>query len=228
VPSEPPLRRPAYLPTTSGRARPLPPDERRAMLVAATLPLLAQHGPKVTTKQIAAAAGVAEGTIFRVFADKCELINAAIEKALDPEDSLADLTAVDITLPLDKRVVEIARIMQGRLIQMFNIMIAMRMSGPPRGNPPSAPPGPPASTKQSNEKILAEVVRLLEPDRDRLRRPVEEVVQILRLLTFSGSHPLITYGNLLSAEDIAATVLDGVRRRPGEDTDPPTTGELRC
>jgi hypothetical protein len=151
-----------------------------------------------------------------------------VEQALNPEASLAELAAIDVTLPLDKRVIEITRILQGRLIQVFNIMIAMRMSGPPRGNPPSAPGGPPVSTKPSNEKILAEVVRLLEPDREQLCRPVEEVVQILRLLTFSGSHPFITDGNLLSAEDIAATVLDGVRRRPDQDIDPPSTGGIRC
>jgi AcrR family transcriptional regulator len=198
------------------------------MLVAATLPLLAQHGPKVTTKQIAAAAGVAEGTIFRVFTDKCELINAAIEQALSPDGALTELAGVDIALPLDKRVIEITGILQRRLNLVFNVMIAMRMSGPPRGNPPSAPPGPPASVKPSNEKIFAEVVRLLAPDRERLRRPVEEVVHILRLLTFAGSHPFIADGGQLSAEDITATVLDGVRRRPEEDTGSPTTGGIRC
>ena len=44
------------------------------MIVEATLPLLLEHGEMVTTRQIAEAAGIAEGTIFRVFADKDELI----------------------------------------------------------------------------------------------------------------------------------------------------------
>ena len=47
----------------------------------------------------------------------------------------------------------------------------------------------------------------------------------LRLLTFSGSHPLIAEGHLLSAEDIATTVLDGVRARS---TGSPTTGGPQC
>jgi len=72
------------------------------MLIAATLPLIAQHGQKVTTKQIAAAAGVAEGTIFRVFADKNQLLDAAVQQAMDPEVTLAELVGVDITLPLDE------------------------------------------------------------------------------------------------------------------------------
>jgi len=62
--------------TKTTRATALPPDERRSMIVAATLPLLLEHGDRVTTKQIAEAAGIAEGTIFRVFADKDALIAA--------------------------------------------------------------------------------------------------------------------------------------------------------
>ena len=54
------------------------------MIVEATLPLLLEHGEMVTTRQIAEAAGIAEGTIFRVFADKDELIAAVVEHAVDP------------------------------------------------------------------------------------------------------------------------------------------------
>ncbi|HBX79727.1 MAG TPA: TetR/AcrR family transcriptional regulator, partial [Propionibacteriaceae bacterium] len=49
------------------RAAPLSPDDRRRALIAATRPLLAEFGPDVSTRRIAEAAGVAEGTIFRVF-----------------------------------------------------------------------------------------------------------------------------------------------------------------
>ena len=52
------------------RAAPLPPDERRRRLVEATLPLLVEHGRGVTSRQIAEAAGVAEGTVFRAFESK--------------------------------------------------------------------------------------------------------------------------------------------------------------
>ena len=61
------------------RASALPPDERRSAIIDATLPLLLEHGEMVTTRQIAEAAGIAEGTIFRVFADKDEVI-AAVDR----------------------------------------------------------------------------------------------------------------------------------------------------
>ena len=79
--------------TTSGRAAALPPEERRAAIVEATLPLLMEHGELVTTSQIAAAAGVAEGTIFRAFPDKEALLSATLEAAMDMAPLEGTLTA---------------------------------------------------------------------------------------------------------------------------------------
>lgn len=203
----------------SERARPLPPDERRASLIAAAIPLISEHGLKVTTKQIARAAGVAEGTIFRVFTDKTELIQAAINSAFDPEQTLSELGAIDIGLPLHERCLAITTVLQGRLVAVFKIMIAMRMApGQPKYRPklgsepgPAGHPGP--RTDPKTEEIAAEILRLLAHDRDRLTRPIEEVAHLFRLLTFSGSHPFISDGQVLTAEQITSTILDGVRRR---------------
>ena len=66
------------------RARPLSPEDRRAAILDAVIPLLIDHGAAVTTAEMAEAAGIAEGTIFRVFPDKASLLHAAIERSLDP------------------------------------------------------------------------------------------------------------------------------------------------
>ena len=66
------------------RASALPPDERRSAIIDATLPLLLENAEMVTTRQIAEASGIAEGTIFRVFADKDAVIAAVIDAAVDP------------------------------------------------------------------------------------------------------------------------------------------------
>jgi AcrR family transcriptional regulator len=174
------------------------------MLIGATRALVAQFGPKITTKQIAEA-GVAEGTIFRVFRDKEELVQAAIGQTLDPTPVMAELLGVDTTLPLRDRLIVVTEIMQRRLIQAFNLMIAMRAYGPPEvRHRPRVP------------VIMNEVVRLLEPDADQFRCPPAEVARVLRLLTFAGSHPLIADGNLMTAEEIVAVVLDGTLAKTGE------------
>ena len=175
------------------------------MLIAATIPLLAQHGTRVTTKHIAEAAGVAEGTIFRVFKDKDELVKVAIGQALDPAPALAELRAIDMTLPLRVRVLAVTAIMAKRFDQIFNLMIAVRAGWPP-GNPVDRLRPP----QRNHEAILEEMERVLAPDQDRLRIPVGEVVRIIRLLTFSASHPVISDGRGLSADEITEVLLDGV------------------
>ena len=64
------------------RARPLAPEDRREAIIAATRPLLYDHGRDTTTKLIAEAAGIAEGTIFRSFSTKDELFDAVLELSL--------------------------------------------------------------------------------------------------------------------------------------------------
>ena len=83
------------MPVRSERARRMPPAERREALINATLPLVLWHGPGVTTRQIAEAADVAEGTIFRVFEGKEALIRAVTERAFDPAPALAEIAAID-------------------------------------------------------------------------------------------------------------------------------------
>lgn len=187
------------------------------MLVVATLPLVAKHGLKVTTRQIAEAAGVAEGTIFRVFPDKEALVRAAIGKALDAKPVLTELTTVDMRLELHDRLVLVTDILQRRFLMVFNLLLAVGMHGPPDDVDEHR-----RAARPQHESILLEIGRILEPDCDKLRCPVPEVVRILRLLTFSGSHPLITDGRLLTAEEITDVLLHGTLRHEE------TRGDATC
>ena len=65
-------------------------------MIAATRQLILDHGPEVTTRQVAEAAKVAEGTLFRVFPTRRDLIAATIADHLSSE-RLADIFAATLT-----------------------------------------------------------------------------------------------------------------------------------
>jgi AcrR family transcriptional regulator len=190
------------------RARPLPPGERRAALIDAVLPLIRQHGADVTTRQIADAAGVAEGTIFRAFPDKESLIRAALDAAFDPAPTVELLDAINRSDPLEGRVAAAVRILQARLASVNELMTALRLH-----RPPDDAAGRHERARTRTEMVHQALARVLEPDRTELRVPVAEAARVLRLLVFAGSHPLITDGQPLTTRQIVGVLLDGLRTR---------------
>ena len=185
------------------RATPMTAEDRRATLAEATLPLLLEHGRAVTTKQIADAAGVAEGTIFRVFESKDELVLAAVERGLDMEPFLADLATVDTDQPLKGVLLDICARLQIRFRGIFLLMTAMGMVGPGRKYKANV-----------QDRRLAEkaMVALVTPYADQISVRPDELVHMLRLLTFSGTHPHISEGHILTPEQIVGTLLHGVAK----------------
>src|SRR6478736_24792 len=95
-------------PPRPGRAAPLPPDERRRAILRAVAPVILERGISATTRELAEAAGVAEGTLFRVFDDKATLMRAAVHAALDPAAAVPAIEAIDLALPLRDRLLRLA------------------------------------------------------------------------------------------------------------------------
>ena len=187
------------------RAVALPPDQRREALVQATLPLLLEHGRAVTTRQIAESAGVAEGTIFRVFTSKDELVEAAVRQAFAPGRFVRDLDEVDPGAPLRERLVQMVTILQRRFTEIFGLMRAVGMVAPPDHDS--------EAHVRAREDVDGRLMQLLMPDADKLTMPPEQLMHVLRLLTFSASHHEIADGRLLTPTQIVDVVLDGVLKK---------------
>lgn len=181
----------------------MPADERRAAIIEATLPLLMREGTQVTTRQIAEAAGIAEGTIFRVFPDKETLIAAVLETAVDPTSSEQALQAIDLTLPLEQRLVLAVEILQRRVTTIWQLNDSVGLS----------------RTAVPRTSRLKGIIPLFEGDRSALRLDPKAAAQSLVALTFAGTYPGIYAGEPRSPAEIVSLLLHGISA-PDPTSDP--------
>jgi AcrR family transcriptional regulator len=166
--------------TTRRRAPGMSPEQRREMIIHTAIPLIAEYGVAVTTAKIARAAGIGEGTIFRVFADKDELLQACMAEALSPEHAVRELDSIDVSQPLPDRLAEAAEALQAHMSRMGAIAGSLGHRG---GKHPGAVRG--AGRDESMTRIRAALAELLEPDKAALRRPPEQIAALFFGLLFT-------------------------------------------
>ncbi|MGW3513759.1 TetR/AcrR family transcriptional regulator [Streptomyces sp. NPDC000994] len=166
--------------TTRRRAPAMSPEQRREMIIQTAIPLIAEYGAAVTTAKIARAAGIGEGTIFRVFADKDELLQACMVEALSPEHAVRELDAIDVSQPLPDRLAEAAEALQAHMSRMGAIAGSLGHRG---GKHPGTVRG--AGRDESTTRIRAALAELLEPDKAALRRPPEQIAALFFGLLFT-------------------------------------------
>lgn len=219
------------------RATALPPEERRSLILDAAELLLRDHGRKVSTRQIAEAAGVAEGTLFRVFDSKDDLINHAIARSFSADPTVESLQAIDPTLALEPRLVEIVRVLQARLQRTFTLLHSV-------GPPPQAKAEDQTEFRRfmltQNQLISEQITALLEPDQDQFVLSGEQTAQLITSMLMTTSNPFIRAQEVavLSPEPDALVDLllhgalaDSTRTDPGFDhrsARPPSIDASHC
>lgn len=174
-------------------------EDRRTAIVAAAVPLFLEGGVAVTTREIAHAAGIAEGTIFRAFVDKGELVEAVIAAALDPAPAEKALAAIDLDLPLAERLTAAVDILRERVVTYAKVMAVAEAIRPgPMGKGPKPP--------ERHPRLEA----LLAPDADRLRSTPVEGARLLRGLTVTSVHPSFQPGAPPPSAEIVDLFLHGI------------------
>jgi len=161
------------------RAKPLAPEDRRDAILDAVVPLLREKGRDVSSRQLAEAAGVAEGTLFRAFGDKESLIAAAIERIFDHTPLWAALRAIDTAEPFERRLQTVVVLLRGHLQHIVAAVMALRIE--------ERHPGPDPEDRQ-----LALILRdVFADDIDRFAVPLDVVADYVRMVAFASALPLM-------------------------------------
>jgi AcrR family transcriptional regulator len=166
-------------------------EARRSMIVHAVLPLLIEHGATVTTSQIARAAGIGEGTIFRAFKDKDELFDACTAEALRPDHVLDAIAEIPMDQPLEHRLVEAAEALGAHLERMGALMGALYASGRVKHRDPEQRLRDQRGTlkggrRESMAAMRGAMTELFEPEKDRLRLSPEHLAALFLTMLFGG------------------------------------------
>ncbi|MGO1318101.1 MAG: TetR/AcrR family transcriptional regulator [Cellulomonadaceae bacterium] len=204
---------------TDGRAPRLSPEQRREAIATALAPYVLEHGTDVSTRDLAAAAGVAEGTLFRVFSDKKALIAAAVVEAARQHfhaQPAVDTPRLVREGPLRERLVSMVTEMSRRAGEGFRVVALLHEIDPSSLPEGVTIPGPHHHGSSASpeflalrQELLAGVVELLGPDAGRLRLPVDQLFDVLRSLAFGRYLPPHVSSQPLSAEDVADLLLLG-------------------
>lgn len=191
------------------------PEDRQAAIIDAVLPLVAERGHDVTSRELAQAAGVAEGTLFRAFGDKTALVGAVAVEGLTragrPQETLDELTAIDLRLPLERRLELVIELGRHRVAEVMRWMNVLRHMAPVPGSPGEAAPGEGSATvadqhaqmltyrkslmeqrASQHGATVAGVTAVLTPDLQRLRVPVEVAISLVES-AIAGAHARIDH-----------------------------------
>jgi AcrR family transcriptional regulator len=193
------------------------PEDRRKAILDALIPLLVDKGGDITTKEIARAAGIAEGTIFRVFPDKATLLFAAAEEAINPaggqeafEEALAEADELR-----DRIVIAATRILERMRLTMAVMSacrpyLAAKFHEAHHSKSKQVPIGPPEFMLKAQRDLHERLTRLFEPYAEGLAVTPETAALALRSLTFGAARPELGLSPALTPEEIADLVLHGV------------------
>lgn len=205
------------------RAQPMSREDRRAAIMDAVVPLLIARGRSVTSRQIAEAAGVAEGTIYAVFEDKEELIAACVQRYLDGANQAAPILAMDPGASLGDLIEQVVVLIRKRITEAFALLALLRPAPGTRARD--------LRRRPAEDGLFTEAIsELLLPYADQLSIPPRRAAQVIRAAAFSMSHPLIIGDAPFAISEIRDLLLHGLTgggdaAAPRDRSEPSAAGE---
>lgn len=173
-------------------------DDRRAQILDATLPALLEHGATITSRQLADAAGVAEGTLFRSFGDKDSLLREAFARGLSQAFDISELP-VDHGATLEATIDRLVHVLVDRFETVFRLAVGL--------GPVLEP------DRTGSEDAFAElrgcITTHLVPYAERLRISTDDAADVIRTLAFTAA---TGFGETsgMSVSDVTGILLHGI------------------
>ena len=194
------------------RSSPKPAADRRRAILDVVVPLLVAKGSALTTAEVARAAGIAEGTIFRVFPDKCALIYEAVKATMDPTPVADAIRAIGPSASMEAQLGEAVRVLRDHFNRMSSLGESLR-------GVPALPGAQKRDVgrliKESSTVISAALMELFERHRAALRVSPATATAAFRGLVFASAHPLLPPRERLAMEETVSILLSGIAKHEG-------------
>lgn len=191
------------------RATAMTPDDRRRAIIEAVRPLLLAQGTALSTRQLAEAAGVAEGTLYRVFESKEEILAEAALAALTAEPAVHQLGELPPGQSLTERVAAVLEILQTEIRRTRALSMAL-IHPPPPPDPAKPRRCKPYDRRERHQRLTEAVVGALTDHTAELAVTPQTAAQVLIALAFAASHDITDNNSFAQPRDIANLVLHGI------------------
>ena len=184
---------------------------RQEQILESVLDIVLERGVSVTSRELADAAGVAEGTLFKVFDTKENLLRALAAKEGGMADAVGEwLATVDAaSMTLEDLVHGIIHSAIAQYRRSFELFYAL---GPYMDSPDR-------ESIVQFERELQSWIEALRPHAAKLRTSPESAASILRMHAVAASDITAVWGQPISPAEHADIFLHGIT------TGPSTTGD---
>lgn len=173
------------------------------MIADSAVPLYLEHGPALSTRQLAEHLDISEGTIYRAFGDKESLLRAVVEAFFARARARMAEGIVDPALPLEEKV---AALIGGTRVWMRNAMRIMSLV--------SRDEAAQFFSRSRDGGYTEALAAAFAPDAERLNIPLDRLGVILRVAGIAAGTAHRVPDGALTDDELARFILYGIAGVP--------------
>lgn len=176
-------------------------DDRRAQIIGAVTPAVLELGAAITSRQLAEAAGVSEGTLFKAFGDKESLLTELVEYHLSESDLTGEIGAHQLD-SLEDVVTFTMRVLVDRMRFIFQLVVALGPIGQRAA----------AGRKDDFESSKQRLAERFVPFHEQLSVPPVVAADVLRTLAWAAASNWGEAAAVSPVDDTLRVLLHGIVR----------------